>query len=252
MPAAKNPAPLFKAPSHHKPRPAFQKKCINYARTKDLGCWEGFYLLDKAAIGRKQRFKKVLRDCMQQVAIAMLHYVNVADLTVRASVERLSNDCGMTTTSKAGNISISRASRLIKLLEKLGFIKTENFRPPNSRHYLPKFIMLTARFFLWIGIREDELLNAQNQANQNLSARPDKATLIKRHFNNALSAREQQLKIAKWKLLGQKLSGLSLDQKRQQIAKRLVQQNGRDAYPSVEKLIIAVSQKLSYIEKLLK
>lgn len=142
-----------------KKRPAFIRyamKCalkidvarheINYTRQlKDLKTGKTIFRLRRLNEHRARAFRAMVQ--------AMLYYFNIASTLVMASVEKLSDQCGLSTKSKAGNKSITRASRLItQFMEPMGFVKCEKVWDKVLGMYIPKMIFLTPLFFLLCNI----------------------------------------------------------------------------------------------------
>jgi len=96
------------------------------------------------------RFRKLNKHraiAMQAIVQAMLYHFNVNTKEVEASIEQLSDECGLSTVSQSGNKSISRASRLIsEFMEPMGFVKCKKLKDKKGTSL--KNISLTPLFFM--------------------------------------------------------------------------------------------------------
>ncbi|WP_343192405.1 plasmid replication initiator RepA (plasmid) [Buchnera aphidicola (Formosaphis micheliae)] len=89
---------------------------------------------------------------------AMIYHMNFNSNEVDASIEQLSDECGLSTTSKAGNKSITRASRLItEFMEPIGLIVRQNKKKYISSFYDTKKILLTPMFFNLFNIKKEKI-----------------------------------------------------------------------------------------------
>jgi incFII family plasmid replication initiator RepA len=157
-----NPDPEFITPKHHKARPLFIRKAFNYANARRVWMWEGFSYF-KIQAKRKRRFNKHRAKAIQAGVLCMTHHLNIVSGMVEASCTDMAEMCGLSTHSKAGNLSISRFTRMIDDLETFGLIKTEKVWDRVMGTWIPKMIWVTDIFFLMIGIKPDEYNAAQNQ-----------------------------------------------------------------------------------------
>ncbi|WP_343154557.1 plasmid replication initiator RepA [Buchnera aphidicola] len=156
--------PVFSPPKNEKKRSNF----INYAMKKAakidvarsmLNCT--LLAIDPKTGNILPRFRRLNehRACaMRAMVLAMLYYYNIKSNLVEASIEKLSDECGLSTTSKIGNKSITRASRLInEFLEPMGFIKCKKEKTKFSSNYIPKKIFLTPIFFMLFNISQSKI-----------------------------------------------------------------------------------------------
>lgn len=158
-----NATPQFEKPGHHKGRPQFIGKAWNIAAKRDLACWVGFVPL-RPLIGRSRHWNKHRAQALNQMALAMLHYANVITWQVETSVDVLTRQCGLDTTSRAGNHSISRGSRLIQDLEKMGILECARYWDSASGSWFYKSITVTERFWDMVGVGADEAIKARELA----------------------------------------------------------------------------------------
>jgi hypothetical protein len=107
---------------------------------------------------RFRRLNEHRARAMRAIVQAMLYYLNVKSYVVEASIEKLSDECGLSTFSNTGNKSITRTSRLINhFLEPMGFIKCKKMERKFLSNYIPKKIFLTPMFFMLFNISEKEI-----------------------------------------------------------------------------------------------
>ncbi|BBI01451.1 replication-associated protein RepA1 (plasmid) [Buchnera aphidicola (Nipponaphis monzeni)] len=162
--------PIFTPPKEQKPRPAFIKYAMSRASMVDVARSELNYTLQPKSsttgkkILRKRRLNEHRACAMRAMVSAMLYHFNIVSELVQATVEQLSDECGLSTISKAGNKSITRASRLITdFMEPMGFVTCKKIWDKIVGTYLPKIIRLTPLFFNLFGISVKRLHNAQLQ-----------------------------------------------------------------------------------------
>lgn len=159
-----NPKPIFKPPKNEKKRSDF----ICYAIKKALKIDVARSTLNKTllAIDPKTgniipRFRRLNehRACaMRAIVLAMLYYYNISSRLVEASIEKLSDECGLSTFSESGNKSITRTSRLIKeFLEPMGFVICKRKKTQSNSNYIPKKIFLTSNFFMLLNISQSQI-----------------------------------------------------------------------------------------------
>ncbi len=156
--------PVFNPPKNEKKRSNFIKYAMRKASEIDVARNILNYTL--LAINPKTgnifpRFRRLNehRACaMRAMVLAMLYHYNIESHVVEASIEKLSDQCGLSTISKAGNKSITRASRLIShFLEPMGFIKCEREKTRFDSKYIPKKIFLTPIFFMLLHVSKSKI-----------------------------------------------------------------------------------------------
>lgn len=148
---ATNSNPTFAAPAHHKARPFFIRRAQKFAGDKDLALWPGWVPL--LARTRKRRLYPDAANALNAIVPAMLHYANLCTHHVHATVEQLSDDSGLSTTSASGNKSITRACRIIQTMESVGLVHCPHkIWDKHSGTWLPKYIELTDVFWTMIGM----------------------------------------------------------------------------------------------------
>nr|CAA50611.1 replication associated protein [Buchnera aphidicola] len=162
--------PVFTAPKNNKKRPSFICHAMKKASEIDVARCELNYVIQPKNIKTGlplKRFRRLNehRACaMRAMVLAMLYHFNISSELVQASVEQLSDECGLSTLSKVGNKSITRASRLItNFMEPMGFVTCKKIWDRVLGNYMPKMITLTPLFFMLLGISEKQLINAKKQ-----------------------------------------------------------------------------------------
>ncbi|CAL4326027.1 Probable replication-associated protein RepA1 (plasmid) [Buchnera aphidicola (Eriosoma lanigerum)] len=165
-----NPFPKFKIPKNEKQRPMFIQYAMKKAMEIDVARGEIYYVIQPKniktglLIKRKRRLNEHRACALRAMVLAMLYHFNLTSNLVYASVEQLSDECGLSTISKSGNKSISRASRLItEFMEPMGFVKSEKKWDNVLGNYMPKLMTLTPLFFSLINISNDRLIKAKKQ-----------------------------------------------------------------------------------------
>ncbi|CAL4326060.1 plasmid replication initiator RepA [Buchnera aphidicola] len=159
-----NPKPVFNPPKNGKKRSNF----ICYAMKKALEIDVARSTLNKTLLAIDPKTGNILprfrrlnehRACaMRAIVLAMLYYYNINSRLVEASVEKLSDECGLSTFSKSGNKSITRTSRLIsKFLEPMGFVICKRKKTESNSNYVPKKIFLTPNFFMLLHISQSQI-----------------------------------------------------------------------------------------------
>ncbi|WP_428994306.1 plasmid replication initiator RepA, partial [Buchnera aphidicola] len=165
-----NKNPKFVPPKKDKSRPVFIKYAIKMASLTDVARTELNYVIQPkdpntgAIIKRKRRLNEHRARAMREIVKAMIYHFNITSDLVQASVEQLADECRLSTISKAGNKSITRASRLItNFMEPMGFVVCKKVWDKVIGNYTPKMITLTPLFFELIGISSKKLYNAKKQ-----------------------------------------------------------------------------------------
>ncbi|AWI49414.1 plasmid replication initiator RepA, partial [Buchnera aphidicola] len=120
--------PVFNPPKNEKKRSNFIDYAMKKASEIDVARSKLNYTLlaiDPKTGNILPRFRRLNehRACaMRAIVLAMLYYWNTNSNLVEASIEKLSDECGLSTFSNSGNKSITRASRLITdFMEPMGF-----------------------------------------------------------------------------------------------------------------------------------
>ncbi|MFQ2255756.1 plasmid replication initiator RepA [Aeromonas hydrophila] len=158
-----NATPQFEKPGHHKGRPKFIGKAYNVAAKRDIASWTGFIPL-RPLIGRSRHWNVHRAKALNSMALAMLHYTNVITWQVETSVDVLTRQCGLDTKSRAGNHSISRGSRLIQDLEKMGIIEGKLAWDDVAGCWAYKALTVTALFWDMVGVGSEEAIKVREQA----------------------------------------------------------------------------------------
>ncbi|QCI20159.1 MAG: plasmid replication initiator RepA (plasmid) [Buchnera aphidicola (Brevicoryne brassicae)] len=162
--------PIFKPPKNNKRRPFFICYAMERAEEIDVSRCELNYILQAKNIKtglplkRFRQLNKHRASAMRAMVSAMLYHFNISSELVQASVEQLSDECGLSTISASGNKSITRASRLItNFMEPMGYVSCKKIWDKILGNYMPKMIKLTPLFFMLLGISEKKLINAKQQ-----------------------------------------------------------------------------------------
>ncbi|WP_216361704.1 plasmid replication initiator RepA [Buchnera aphidicola] len=159
-----NPKPIFNPPKNKRKISTFiyyaMKKAskIDVARSH-LNCT--LIPIDPKTGNILPRFRRLNehRACaMRAIVPAMLYYFDIHSNLVQASIEQLSDECGLSTISESGNKSITRTSRLINnFLEPMGFVTCRRDKTNSISNYIPKKIFLTPIFFMLFNISQSKI-----------------------------------------------------------------------------------------------
>lgn len=158
-----NATPRFEKPVRHKGRPRFIGKAYNVAAKRDIASWPGFIPL-RPLIGRSRHWNEHRAKALNSMVLAMLHYTNVITWQVETSVDVLTRQCGLDTKSAAGNHSITRGSRLIQDLGKMGIVEGEPLWDPVAGSFYYKSIIVTELFWEMVGVGAEEAIKVREQA----------------------------------------------------------------------------------------
>jgi len=161
-----NPKPFFNPSKNEKKRSAFicyaMKKALEIDVSKSNLTYTLLPIDPKTGnvLTRFRRLNKHRACAMRAIVPAMLYYFNINSKLVEASIEKLADECGLSTFSDSGNKSITRASRLIsEFLEPMGFIKCQKIKSKSISNYIPKKILLTPMFFMLCDIPQSKIDN---------------------------------------------------------------------------------------------
>ncbi|VFP86695.1 Probable replication-associated protein RepA1 (plasmid) [Buchnera aphidicola (Cinara pseudotaxifoliae)] len=164
-----NPYPQFIQPENHKKRPIFIRYAMERSATIDVA-QNKIYLsicnfknpITGRTLPRKRRLNEHRARALRAMVQAMLYHFNIASTLVMASVEKLSDACGLSTYSSAGNKSITRASRLITdFMEPIGLISCQKVWDKILGTYIPKIIFLQPLFFMLFNISQSQLIQTR-------------------------------------------------------------------------------------------
>ncbi|CAL4044158.1 plasmid replication initiator RepA [Buchnera aphidicola] len=165
-----NKKPKFEIPKNNKQRPAFILYAMKKSYEVDVARSELNYVTQPKNIKtgkpiiRMRRLNEHRAGAMRAMVPAMLYHFNIVSQIVQASVEQLSDECGLSTISSSGNKSISRASRLItEFMEPMGFVVSEKKWDKIIGNYMPKMISLTPLFFKLFDVSEEKINSAKKQ-----------------------------------------------------------------------------------------
>jgi len=159
-----NPKPVFIPPKNNKKRSTFICYAMKKASETDVArsiLNHTLLPIDPKTGNIISRFRRLNehRACaMRAMVLAMLYYFDVHSNLVKASIEKMSDECGLSTFSISGNKSITRASRLItNFMEPMGFVKCKKISNKYINNYTPKKIFLTPVFFMLFHISKKKL-----------------------------------------------------------------------------------------------
>lgn len=165
-----NDMPMFNQPNNNKKRPSFIYYAMKRASDTDVARSELNYIIQPKNIHngkplvRLRRLNEHRARAMRAMVQAMLYHVNIVSQLVYASIEQLSDECGLSTLSQAGNKSITRASRLIsEFMEPMGYVICKKSWDNILGTYMPKMIQLTPLFFSLFGVSLEKINNAKRQ-----------------------------------------------------------------------------------------
>lgn len=157
-----NADPRFQVPKHHKHKlPFVLSDALQRIDGRDLTCEIAFYVNQPAE--RKRRINEHRRRAINAVIAALLHHTNIISKRVLASAEALSDFCGLSTISKAGNKSITRCTRALAQLKVLGFINYERRWDRVNKQYWPAKIEIKEQILETVGITDVQWQKAVNQ-----------------------------------------------------------------------------------------
>jgi len=173
----------------------------------------------------------------------------------------LSDCCGLSTVSKAGNKSISRTVRVIQMLAKANLIECDGVWDKYSECWLPKFITVTPAFFELCGIAFSEVEayreKKRNRANLGYITNEELATLsnteIKKlakinHIRAAFNHRKEKVQARKKAKLKKRLDQKSYNEKRTAVGIEIIRELERPP-ESADELNRLINQRLAYYEK---
>ena len=100
---------------------------------------------------------------MNALVNAMVYHLNIISGTVPVSFTALAHEAGLSTKSRAGNLSITRATRAAQDLANYGVLTYKLLWDKVTRQYFPADIQVTDRFFDMVGSSAQAWQNASNQ-----------------------------------------------------------------------------------------
>nr|WP_015060120.1 plasmid replication initiator RepA [Buchnera aphidicola]ACX50529.1 putative replication-associated protein [Buchnera aphidicola (Diuraphis noxia)]ACX50536.1 putative replication-associated protein [Buchnera aphidicola (Diuraphis noxia)]ACX50543.1 putative replication-associated protein [Buchnera aphidicola (Diuraphis noxia)]ACX50550.1 putative replication-associated protein [Buchnera aphidicola (Diuraphis noxia)]ACX50557.1 putative replication-associated protein [Buchnera aphidicola (Diurap len=159
-----NPKPVFNPPKNKRKISTFICYAMKKASKIDVARSNLNYTLlpiDPKTGNILPRFRRLNehRACaMRAIVLAMLYYFDIHSNLVEASIEKLADECGLSTFSDSGNKSITRVSRLINdFLEPMGFVRCKKIKRKFVSNYIPKKIFLTPMFFMLFNISQSKI-----------------------------------------------------------------------------------------------
>jgi incFII family plasmid replication initiator RepA len=162
----KNPNPAF-VPGEGKDTLAFCRKLMvkaaNYTSRFDFSMHVAF----ARAHGWRKRRPPRLR-CLAIDALLpglCFHYDPLAN-RVQSSITTLAMECGLATESKAGNLSITRATRALKFLAELGLLTYQTEYDKDIGCNIPTDITFTPALFETLDVSESSVLAARRSCSE--------------------------------------------------------------------------------------
>jgi incFII family plasmid replication initiator RepA len=241
-----NPNPKFTPPPQKKQRPAFIRAALKQAESVDVARSELFYTLQPinpvtlTPVRRERRMNEHRAKAIRALVQACIFHMNIVTGMVQATVTALSDECGLTSKSKAGNASVSRCCRAILHLEQYGILRCDKVWDKTLGMWIPKMIWVTELFFVMIGLERGKHEAAQRQqlawVNQGLmkdGEEPISITEAKRrakelHIKRAFEHRQRQHLVKKQHRKAIKLMAQEEVKARSQILTELVTRYSRE------------------------
>lgn len=170
--------PCYKSPPTVTNKPAFIRALVNYARENNPARHEAWYTIPRIMLSKKgkvgdegtklvrlvsKRMNEHRARAINALMVAMADRLNIITGKIEASVEQLSDWCGLSTGGHNTPKSISRASRALMTLEELGVLTCERAWDAVSHSYIPKMIWVTENFFVIINYEFGKYKAAQQQ-----------------------------------------------------------------------------------------
>jgi incFII family plasmid replication initiator RepA len=190
----KNSNPQFQIPIHYKHKiPFVLSDAITRNHDKDLTAEVHFYLALPPE--RCRRIYKSRRRALNAMLRAILYHINVISKQVPISATMLTEYCGLTTISAAGNKSVTRGTRALSMLRDLGFITYRQCWDRVSRRYFPSAIAVTERLIDLVGICPERWKTELNNKLANYNHKIfKKEGITMNEYDYSRKLREDQLK----------------------------------------------------------
>lgn len=235
-----NPYPCYRSPMASIAKPAIVKALVQAAEKSNPARHEAWYTsprLDLKTGLRRSGFKRMNAHrarAINALMVAIADRLNIVSGKVQASVEQLSDWCGLSTGGEKTQKSISRASRALMTLEELGVIKAERVWDDTTHSYIPKIIWVTQLFFVLIDYEVGKFLAAQNQQlaweNQKLRKKGEGPITLSEarrrakvhHIKKAFDYRIKRMTFNKQRRQARKIAGMEQAQAKQTIMNDLV------------------------------
>jgi incFII family plasmid replication initiator RepA len=118
----------------------------------------GFYYYDAChhktskLMVRVRHFNKHRARAINALVHAMVYHLNIISGTIPVSFTTLAHEAGLSTCSKAGNTSITRATRAAQELAAYGLITYKLLWDKVTRHYFPRTSRLPTASLTWSGV----------------------------------------------------------------------------------------------------
>ncbi|HGJ5892146.1 MAG TPA: plasmid replication initiator RepA [Arsenophonus apicola] len=264
-----NPYPRYQPPKADAAKPAIVKALVKAAQNSNSARHEAWYTTPRLDLktGLKKLFIKRMNAhrarAVNALMVAMADRLNIVSGKVEASVEQLSDWCGLSTGSAAKK-SISRASRALTTLEELGAIKCERLWDDTTHSYIPKIIWVTELFFVLIDYEVGKFLAAQNQQlaweNKKLRKKGEGPITLsearrrakEKHIKQAFDYRLRRIAFNKQRRHARKIDEMGQSQARQTIMNDLVKLHSKEELEAMghQKLRRLVDQRYHTLRKI--
>ncbi len=249
---AKNPTPDFERVKTDKPQLPFLTKLRNYVHHCAFkpSAWVGFALMkqshqfvvkDKEGNyqARQRQMREERQKALEAFCRASAQYVDLVSFHVRRDITQLAKECGLVTESEAGNLSITRLSRLVEeFLVQHGLAEKNLGGPqiwdPIEKYYISAFVTVTPKFFEMCGISEDELWAEREKRMDYIklgvdecdagcrSLRVVQQKAMQAHVREAFKRRREANKINKKSRLAKRLEKMSNAEQLEVCAQRVI------------------------------
>ena len=264
-----NPFPSYQPPKAGANKPALIRALVTAARENQPARHEAWYttprVQQKTGLTRPvfKRMNEHRARAINALMVAMCDRLNIVTGKVEASVEQLSDWCGLSTGS-GDKKSISRASRAITTLEELGALACERAWDEASRSHIPKIIWVTELFFVLIGYELGKYQAAQNQQlawmNKGLLKQGEAPITLsearrrakEQHIKRAFEHRARHRSFKQQRRQAQKLLQMESQQARTEILNGLIKMYNKDELEAMGHLELKrqVDQRYHALRKL--
>lgn len=236
--ACKNPLPLYDRPADWKPLPGELGRTFNCCRKRDVSRDPLFVHL-RRVVGRERDFQQLRRQLINPFFQICISRVDLATGILELTLEQIAEEL---------DVSVARISRLVdEVMIPFGLMYVE--ADPEAHHkkrglvwdrvnhrWFPKVLVLTDQFWRIAGARLDRLSNQQADQlahRQTEVSQPGEVLSVaeaRRRKREQILARSWELRKTRAKS-GKRRSNLSeksLDERKHDVATKLVKQWGRD------------------------
>lgn len=245
-----NPYPCYRPPTPNAAKPAIVKVLVKAAQGSNPARHAAWYTTPRLDLktGLKKTFVKRMNAhrarAINALMVAMADRLNIVSSKVEASVEQLSDWCGLSTGSEAKK-SISRASRALTTLEELMALQCERVWDDTTHSYIPKIIWVTELFFVLINYEVGKFVSAQNQQlaweNQKLREKNEMPLTLSEarrrakelHIKRAFDYRIKRMAFNKQRRKARKIAGMEKSQAQQTLMNELVKMHSKEELEAI-------------------